>query len=266
MIIRTQTDGFIHPLGSEITPQAAYLDRRRWLAQSAVALGSAWGLGHAAPVQAAKGAPLKGARSAVAGAMALDALTPYADVTGYNNFYEFGLEKTDPARNAHTLKTTPWTVSVEGLVAKPRTWGLEDLLNLAPMEERIYRLRCVEGWSMVVPWVGYSLSALIRAAQPLGRARYVEFVTQADPATMPGLRNSVLNWPYLEGLRLDEAQHPLTLLTFGVYGEVLPCVWWCHGNTASRAASPSSKSASPTANRAPLGTWPPPANTGFTPT
>jgi sulfoxide reductase catalytic subunit YedY len=222
MIIRTQTDGFIHPLGSEITPQAAFLDRRRWLAQSAVALGSAWGLGHASAAQAVKGAPLKGVRSTVAGAMALDALTPYADVTGYNNFYEFGLDKADPARNAHTLKTTPWTVSVEGLVAKPRTWGLEELLKLAPMEERIYRLRCVEGWSMVVPWVGYSLSALIRAAQPLGSARYVEFVTQADPATMPGLRNTVLQWPYLEGLRLDEAQHPLTLLTFGVYGEVLP--------------------------------------------
>jgi sulfoxide reductase catalytic subunit YedY len=222
MIIRTQTDGFIHPLGSEITPQAAFLDRRRWLAQSAVALGSAWGLGHASAAQAVKGAPLKGVRSTVAGAMALDALTPYADVTGYNNFYEFGLDKADPARNAHTLKTTPWTVSVEGLVAKPRTWGLEELLKLAPMEERLYRLRCVEGWSMVVPWVGYSLSALIRAAQPLGSARYVEFVTQADPATMPGLRNTVLQWPYLEGLRLDEAQHPLTLLTFGVYGEVLP--------------------------------------------
>lgn len=222
MIIRTQHDGFVHPLGSEITPQAAYLDRRRWLAQSALALGSAWGLGHAGSAYAAKGAPLKGVRSVVDGATALDALTPYADVTGYNNFYEFGLDKTDPARNAHTLKTTPWTVSVEGLVGKPRTWGLEELLKLAPMEERIYRLRCVEGWSMVVPWVGYSLSALIRAAQPLGGARYVEFVTQADPANMPGLRNSVLKWPYLEGLRLDEAQHPLTLLTFGVYGEVLP--------------------------------------------
>jgi methionine sulfoxide reductase catalytic subunit len=222
MIIRTQHDGFVHPLGSEITPQAAYLDRRRWLAQSVVAFGSAWGLGHTDWAHAAKGAPLKGVRSSVEGATTLDALTPYDDVTGYNNFYEFGLEKTDPARNAHTLKTTPWTVSVEGLVAKPRTWGLEELLKMAPMEERIYRLRCVEGWSMVVPWVGYSLSALIRAAQPLGSARYVEFVTQADPATMPGLRNSVLKWPYLEGLRLDEAQHPLTLLTFGVYGEVLP--------------------------------------------
>ncbi len=222
MIIRTQHDGFVHPLGSEITPQAAYLDRRRWLVQSSVAFGSAWAMGHTDLVHAAKGAPLKGVRSVVDGATAMDALTPYADVTGYNNFYEFGLDKTDPARNAHTLKTTPWTVSVEGLVAKPRTWGLEELLKLAPMEERIYRLRCVEGWSMVVPWVGYSLSALIRAAQPLGSARYVEFVTQADPATMPGLRSSVLQWPYLEGLRLDEALHPLTLLTFGVYGEVLP--------------------------------------------
>jgi sulfoxide reductase catalytic subunit YedY len=222
MIIRTQTDGFIHPLGSEITPQAAYLDRRRWLAHSALALGSAWGLAASRDAQAAVGAPLKGARSAVSGAIALDALTPREDVTSYNNFYEFGLDKSDPARNAHTLKTTPWSVSVEGLVSKPRTWGLEELLKLAPMEERIYRLRCVEGWSMVVPWVGYSLSALIRAAQPLGSARYVEFVTQADPATMPGLRNNVLQWPYLEGLRLDEAQHPLTLLTFGVYGEELP--------------------------------------------
>jgi len=222
MIIRTQQDGFIHPLGSEITPQAAYLDRRRWLAQSALAVGSAWGLGHVGLAHAAKGAPLKGVRSAVEGATAMDALTPYSDVTGYNNFYEFGLDKADPARNAHTLKTQPWTVSVEGLVAKPRTFGLEDLLKLSPMEERIYRLRCVEGWSMVVPWVGYSMAALIRAVQPLGSARFVEFVTQADTATMPGLRNSVLNWPYLEGLRLDEAQHPLTLLAFGVYGEVMP--------------------------------------------
>ena len=222
MIIRTPNDGFIHPLGSEITPQAAYLDRRRWLAQSAVALGSAWGVGAASSAHAAAGAALKGGRSTVSGAIAMDALTSREDVTGYNNFYEFGLDKSDPARHAHKLKTTPWTVSVEGMVAKPRTWGLEELLKLAPMEERIYRLRCVEGWSMVVPWVGYSLAALIRAVQPLGSARYVEFVTQADPTTMPGLRNSVLQWPYLEGLRLDEAQHPLTLLTFGVYGEVLP--------------------------------------------
>lgn len=222
MIIRTQHDGFVHPLGSEITPQTVYLDRRRWLAQSALAVGSAWGMGHVGSAHAAKGAPLKGVRSVVEGATAMDALTPYSDVTGYNNFYEFGLDKADPARNAHTLKTQPWTVSVEGLVAKPRTFGLEDLLKLSPMEERIYRLRCVEGWSMVVPWVGYSMAALIRAVQPLGSARFVEFVTQADTATMPGLRNSVLKWPYLEGLRLDEAQHPLTLLAFGVYGEVMP--------------------------------------------
>jgi methionine sulfoxide reductase catalytic subunit len=222
MIIRSQTDGFVHPMGSEITPQAAYLDRRRWLAQSALALGSAWGLGAPGHAHAAPGKPLKGARSSVSGAIALDALTPREDVTSYNNFYEFGLDKSDPARLAHTLKTEPWTVSVEGLVSKPRTWGLEELLKLAPMEERIYRLRCVEGWSMVVPWVGYSLSALIRAAQPLGSARYVEFITQADPATMPGLRNNVLDWPYVEGLRLDEAQHPLTLLSFGLYGEMLP--------------------------------------------
>jgi methionine sulfoxide reductase catalytic subunit len=222
MVTRSQADGFIHPLGSEITPQAAYLDRRRWMAHSALSVGSAWGLMEASTAHAAVGAPLTGARSNVAGATALDALTPRADVVGYNNFYEFGMDKTDPARYAHTLKTSPWSVSVEGLVAKPRTWDLDDLLKLAPMEERIYRLRCVEGWSMVVPWVGYSLAALIRAAQPLGSARYVEFVTQADPTTMPGLRSGVLQWPYVEGLRLDEAQHPLTLLAFGVYGEVMP--------------------------------------------
>jgi sulfoxide reductase catalytic subunit YedY len=140
----------------------------------------------------------------------------------YNNFYEFGLDKDEPARNAHTLKTRPWTVRIEGLVQKPQTLDIDSLLKLAPMEERIYRLRCVEGWSMVIPWVGYSLSELLKQVQPLGGAKYVEFVTLADKAQMPGLRSGVLDWPYTEGLRLDEAMHPLTLLAFGMYGEVLP--------------------------------------------
>jgi sulfoxide reductase catalytic subunit YedY len=167
-------------------------------------------------------AALAGQPSQVAGANTMETLTPYADASQYNNYYEFGLDKADPARNAHTLKTTPWSVKVEGLVAKPRTFSLEELVKLSPQEERIYRLRCVEGWSMVIPWVGYSLAQLLRQVQPLGSAKYVEFVTLADQNTMPGLRASVLDWPYTEGLRLDEAMHPLTLLAFGMYGEVLP--------------------------------------------
>ena len=152
----------------------------------------------------------------------MDKLTPYADATSYNNFYEFGTDKSDPARNAGTLKPRPWTVAVEGEVKKPGSFDLDALLKLAPMEERIYRLRCVEGWSMVIPWVGYSLAELIKRVEPTGNAKFVQFVTLADKAQMPGLRSSVLDWPYVEGLRLDEAMHPLTLLAFGLYGEVLP--------------------------------------------
>jgi sulfoxide reductase catalytic subunit YedY len=148
--------------------------------------------------------------------------TPYKDVTTYNNFYEFGLDKDDPAKNAGSLKTRPWAVAVEGLVNKPRSFDIEELLKLAPLEERIYRMRCVEGWSMVIPWIGVPLSELIKRVEPQGSAKYIEFVTLADPRQMPGLRSSVLQWPYSEGLRLDEANHPLTLLTLGLYGEVLP--------------------------------------------
>jgi sulfoxide reductase catalytic subunit YedY len=152
----------------------------------------------------------------------MDKLTDYKDASTYNNFYEFGTDKGDPAKNAHTLKTSPWTVEVEGLVKKPAKYTLEDLLKLSAQEERIYRLRCVEGWSMVIPWVGYSMSQLIKKVEPLGSAKYVEFVTLADPKTMPFVGSSVLDWPYVEALRLDEAMHPLTLLGFGMYGEVLP--------------------------------------------
>ena len=148
--------------------------------------------------------------------------TSLEDATTYNNFYEFGTDKSDPARYAGSLQTRPWTVAVEGEVAKPRTFDIEELLKLAPQEERIYRMRCVEGWSMVIPWVGYPLAELIKRVEPTGNAKFVEFVTLADPKQMPGLRSGVLGWPYLEGLRMDEAMHPLTLLTFGLYGSVLP--------------------------------------------
>ncbi|RYY96862.1 MAG: protein-methionine-sulfoxide reductase catalytic subunit MsrP, partial [Comamonadaceae bacterium] len=160
--------------------------------------------------------------SKVPGAQTMEKLTDYKDASSYNNFYEFGTDKGDPVKNAHTLKTRPWTVQVEGLVNKPGTFGIEDLLKLSPMEERIYRLRCVEGWSMVIPWQGYSLAELIRKVEPQGSAKYVEFLTLADPKTMPFVGSRVLDWPYAEGLRMDEAMHPLTLLSFGMYGEVLP--------------------------------------------
>jgi sulfoxide reductase catalytic subunit YedY len=154
--------------------------------------------------------------------MTIEKVTDRKDATTYNNFYEFGTDKADPAKYAGTLKTTPWTVEVDGLVKKPAKYALEDLLKLSAQEERIYRLRCVEGWSMVIPWVGYSMSKLVEKVEPLGSAKFVEFVTQADPKTMRGVGSAVLEWPYVEGLRLDEAMHPLTLLTFGMYGEVLP--------------------------------------------
>jgi methionine sulfoxide reductase catalytic subunit len=215
------------PLPSEITPREVWLRRREWLGLAGAAglcLGGTQAVGASTPESAGPGrrAPLPGRRSTVAGAHTMEPLTPYEDVTGYNNFYEFGTDKGDPARLAGRMPTRPWTVQVDGLVKKPRTFGMEDLLRLGAMEERVYRLRCVEGWSMVIPWVGYSLSEVLRAVEPLGSARYVEFHTLADRTSMPGLRSDVLAWPYVEGLRLDEAMHPLTLLAFGLYGEVLP--------------------------------------------
>lgn len=223
-----------HPSPSEITPRTVYEARRDLLRQMAAGAAGAVLAGWAGrqamaqdPAPALHRGPgklpaLAAVRGTVPGAIVMDKVTPYGDVTSYNNFYEFGTDKSDPARYAHRMKTRPWTVQVEGEVARPGPIDIEDLLRLAPMEERIYRMRCVEGWSMVIPWVGYSLSALIRRVEPTGKARFVEFHTLADRDTMPGLRSSVLDWPYVEALRLDEAQHPLTLLTFGLYGEVLP--------------------------------------------
>lgn len=153
-----------------------------------------------------------------------DEPTPFEDITSYNNYYEFGVDKGDPAANAHTLTTKPWTISVDGLVARPTEFHLEDVLNSVTLEERIYRLRCVEGWSMVIPWVGFPLSAVLSRVEPLGNAKFVAFETVLRPDEMAGQRGflQALQWPYVEGLRLDEAMHPLTILAVGLYGETLP--------------------------------------------
>ena len=202
---------------SEITPQAVYHERRRFMQGSIALLG---GAALATAGESLAGAKLAGVR---ASAYKLDEeKTPYKDVTTYNNYYEFGTGKDDPAAHAHTLRTRPWTVTVEGEVRKARTWDIDALMKLAALEERVYRMRCVEGWSMVIPWVGFPRVELIRRAEPTGNAKYVEFVTLADPKQMPGVRSRVLDWPYTEGLRMDEAMHPLTLLAVGLYGEVLP--------------------------------------------
>ena len=220
--------GFAHPHSSDITPRGAYEGRRDMLkllaTGAAGATMAAWAgrEAYAQTVRPGKLAALPAARSALAGALTMEKPTPYTDVTSYNNFYEFGTDKSDPAQNAHTLKTRPWTVAIEGEVKKPKIYDIDELMKLSPMEERVYRLRCVEGWSMVVPWVGYSLAELIKRVEPTGNAKFVEFATLADPKTMPFVGSRVLEWPYVEGLRLDEAMNPLTLLAFGLYGEVLP--------------------------------------------
>jgi sulfoxide reductase catalytic subunit YedY len=148
--------------------------------------------------------------------------TPYRDITHYNNFYEFSTDKQEVADEAKDFVTRPWTVAVEGLVNKPRVFDIDDLINIAPPEERVYRHRCVETWSMVIPWVGFPLSKLLDQVQPMSQAKYVAFETLADPKQMPNIRSDVLEWPYVEGLRLDEAMHPLTILASGLYGETLP--------------------------------------------
>jgi methionine sulfoxide reductase catalytic subunit len=149
-------------------------------------------------------------------------LTPFEDITTYNNYYEFGTGKSDPAIEAVLFKPRPWTISIEGHVKKAKNISIEDLLKLAPLEERIYRMRCVEGWSMVIPWVGLPLASLVKWAEPTGNAKYIEFISASDALTMPGVRSSILDWPYTEGLRMDEATNPLTLLAVGLYGEYLP--------------------------------------------
>jgi methionine sulfoxide reductase catalytic subunit len=198
---------------SEITDRRLYLDRRRFIGAATGAAAAALGLPTVLAACDSDSADEVAAQ---------DELTPYRDVTRYNNFYEFGTGKEDPARNAHTLRTRPWTVVVDGEVRRPGRFGIDDLLRRFPQEERVYRLRCVEAWSMVIPWLGFPLRDLIAQVEPTTRARYVEFTTLHDPQQMPGQRRPILQWPYVEGLRLDEASHPLTLLATGLYGETLP--------------------------------------------
>jgi sulfoxide reductase catalytic subunit YedY len=214
---------------SSITPREVVLARRRFLRVSGAGLTGLGGLALGVlPQPAAFAADSPGTGLAKLTAtrntryVITDKPTDIKDVTTYNNFYEFGTDKSDPARRASTLKPRPWQIAIEGEVKQPKVYDIDALLKLAPLEERIYRHRCVEGWSMVIPWIGYSLAELIRQVQPTGNAKYVEFVTLADPKQMPGLSYPVLSWPYVEGLRMDEAMHPLALLTFGLYGEVLP--------------------------------------------
>ena len=197
---------------SEITPRALFERRREFLRLSAgAALAGLLPTAHAAL------GPGRPSSYSIA-----ETPTPLKHVAGYNNYYEFGTDKEDPARTAHTLRVRPWTLSIEGLVKQPKTLGIEDILKLAPLEERIYRLRCVEGWSMVIPWLGFPVSSLLKLVEPLGSAKYVEFITAVQPETMPGVRSRVLDWPYVEGLRMDEAMHPLAIIAVGLYGDVLP--------------------------------------------
>jgi sulfoxide reductase catalytic subunit YedY len=229
------------PPSSEITPEGLYLRRREFIKNGALAAGTAlavgsgllWLVGQAPPpdappeqaaaseqpplVQAAEAPPTSKGKYDTD-----EPLTSQQSVTTYNNYYEFGLDKDDPAQNAHTLVTRPWTIAVEGEVAKPQTIDIDTLLGWFPLEERIYRMRCVEAWSMVIPWLGFPLADLVKRLEPTGNAKFVEFTTLLDQKQMPGQRRPVLEWPYVEGLRMDEAMHPLTLMAVGLYGKALP--------------------------------------------
>jgi len=198
---------------SEVTPKSAYINRRRFLAAVPLA-GAALFTTRAAA--AAKLAAIKGPFSTD------EKPTPFADVSTYNNFYEFGTGKDQPSKNAGSLKTSPWSIHVEGAVAKPEVFDLDDIMKLAPLEERIYRHRCVEAWSIVVPWIGFPLNALIKAVEPTAKAKFVAFQSLYDPKHMLSEREAGIPFPYVEGLRMDEALHPLALLCFGMYGQVLP--------------------------------------------
>ncbi|MEJ7805746.1 MAG: protein-methionine-sulfoxide reductase catalytic subunit MsrP [Telluria sp.] len=222
MLIKRSTDNAI-VLASDITPQGVYEARRAFIAKMAAGAVAGSALWEMANREAfAQSAPHKLPAVRNPAYAILETPTPFKDATTYNNFYEFGLDKDEPAKNAQRMKTRPWAVQIEGEVKKPMTLDIDALLKLAPLEERIYRLRCVEGWSMVIPWVGYSLSQLIKKVEPTGNAKFVEFITLADPKQMPGVGSRVLNWPYVEGLRMDEAMHPLALLGLGMYGQTLP--------------------------------------------
>jgi len=216
----------------EITHEALYLHRREFLRGAALAAGSALAGGCMGQdtAQAVADAPPVGAEGDVDSALDFrpgpfgtdEPRTDWSDATSYNNFYEFGTDKSDPARYAHSLRTRPWSVAIEGEVTRPGVVPIESLLAPHPLEERVYRHRCVEAWSMVIPWVGFPLGKLLARFGPTSRAKFVEFETLLDPEQMPGQRRRVLDWPYREGLRMDEAMHPLTILAVGMYGKVLP--------------------------------------------
>ena len=237
------------PPSSEITPESLYLRRREFLKNAALTLGTAavfgsglvYLVGQRPPPDVPDQPPLPQVATVPTGAVAAapasadaaappgpspydtdETMTPFASITTYNNFYEFGLDKDEPARNAHTLQTRPWTISVEGEVAKPQVIDIDTLLQWFTPEQRIYRMRCVEAWSMVIPWLGFPLADLIKRLEPTGNAKFVEFTTLLDPQQMPGQRDNVLEWPYVDGLRMDEAMHPLTLIAVGLYGKTLP--------------------------------------------
>jgi len=212
MLIRRKPD----VASSEITPESLYHGRREFLARAAAA-------GAALAVSAGPaGAQEPKAVGKPYGLQPDDAPTPWQDVTTYNNFYEFGTDKSDPSENAQRFKTSPWTIAVDGLVARPGKYQLEDFVKPSTLEDRICRFRCVEAWSMVIPWRGFPLADVLKRAEPAPKAKYVELTTLHDPSQMPGQRLGILEWPYREGLRLDEAMHPLTLLATGVYGRTLP--------------------------------------------
>jgi len=198
----------------DVTDHGLYLRRREF-----IAAGAALGAGLTLDAGAARASPLPHSPNK----MPIDEKpTSLKDITSYNNFYEFGTDKGDPAANAGAFRTRPWTVVVDGECAKPGHYGIDDIIKKHPLEERIYRMRCVEAWSMVIPWVGFPLAGLIREAEPNANAKYVAFETLYDPKQMPGQRDNILQWPYREGLRMDEATNPLTLLAVGLYGETLP--------------------------------------------
>jgi sulfoxide reductase catalytic subunit YedY len=218
MLIRTARD----IPSSEITPERLYLRRREFIqAAGLTAAAAATGVLGAGRAEAGQtGAPLSVTRKMVT--TGDEAVTPYDDITTYNNFYEFGTDKDDPARNSGRFKPKPWSVKVEGECAKPGTYTLEDILRPHPIEERVYRMRCVEAWSMVIPWAGFPLGDLLERFEPNGNAKFVEFETVMRPSEMPGQQRQILDWPYVEGLRMDEAMHPLAIMAVGLYGRELP--------------------------------------------
>ena len=206
---------------SDVTPRAAYLGRREFLqAVGLAAAAGGAGLLSTSDVEAQTGQKIPNVKKGPFGTD--EALTPYKDVTTYNNFYEFGSDKDEPSKYTHTLKTRPWDVTIDGAVGKPGKFALDNLVKPYQLEERIYRMRCVEAWSMVIPWVGFPLGELLKKVEPTPKAKFVEFTTLQSAEQMPGQRRPVLGWPYKEGLRLDEAMHPLAILAVGLYGEVLP--------------------------------------------